>query len=86
MRQIGGWNALEKNLKNNHLGHLNGALERNNLEPFDGDQLLSELVNWADILKSEPDVIHRLAVLSEAQNDESQQEQDHVPEPPECGL
>lgn len=64
----------------------NGAPGRSNLEPFDGDQLLLELENWAEILKAEPEVIHRLAVLAEAQDQDAEQAQTHVPEPPEFGL
>ena len=64
----------------------NGAPERNNLEPFDSDQLLSELENWADILKAEPEVIHRLAVLAETQDEDIGDAPIVVPSPPELGL
>lgn len=37
---------------------------------FGGEQLLSELENWADILKAEPEVIHRLEAFSEAPSTE----------------
>ncbi|QBF32310.1 hypothetical protein CFI11_13935 [Thalassococcus sp. S3] len=49
---------------------MNGAPEGNNLEPADADLLLSELEAWSDILKSEPEVIHRLAEMQRA-SDES---------------
>ena len=63
-----------------------GAPERNILEPFDGDQLISDLESWADVLKAEPEVIHRLAVLAETQDDKPDQTQSYLPEPPEFGL
>lgn len=63
-----------------------GAPERNNLEPVDGEQLLSELENWADILKAEPDVAQRLAVLAETHDAEAEQLETLLPEPPEPGL
>lgn len=65
---------------------LSGAPERNNLEPFDGDQLLSELENWADILKAAPEVIHRLAVLAETQDEDTEDAPIVGPDPPEPGL
>lgn len=37
-----------------------GAPERRNLEPELAEQLLSELEDWAEVLKGEPEVIHRL--------------------------
>lgn len=39
---------------------ISGAPERRNLEPELADQLLSELEDWAEVLKGEPEVIHRL--------------------------
>ena len=63
-----------------------GAPERNNLEPFDSDQLLLELENWADILKAEPEVIHRLAVLAETQDEDVGDAPIVAPSPPELGL
>lgn len=44
----------------------NGAPEGNNLEPFDAPELLQELENWTEVLKGEPEVIHRLATFAEA--------------------
>ena len=44
---------------------ITGAPEGNNLEPFECDRLLSELENWTDILKAEPEVIHRLESLAQ---------------------
>ncbi len=38
----------------------NGAPERRNLEPELAEQLLSELEDWAEVLKGESEVIHRL--------------------------
>lgn len=43
-----------------------GAPEGNNLEPFSAPELLEELENWTEVLKSEPEVIHRLAAFAEA--------------------
>lgn len=51
-------------------------MERSNLEPFDGDELLSELEDWARILEVEPDVVHRLAVFAQAARGEGDIEQD----------
>lgn len=47
---------------------LAGAPEGNNLEPFSAPELLQELENWTEVLKSEPEVIHRLAAFAEASN------------------
>ncbi|GAB5449346.1 hypothetical protein [Gymnodinialimonas sp.] len=46
-----------------------GAPERTNLEPSEYLGLLSELENWSDVLKAEPEVIHRLAVLADEEDD-----------------
>ena len=54
----------------------NGAAERSNLEPFDGDALLSELEDWADILEGEPEVARRLAVFAQAARGDGDIEQD----------
>ena len=54
------------------------APEKNNLEPFSSDELLSELENWADILKAEPEAIHRLEEIS-AHKHEAFVEDDAVP-------
>ena len=43
-----------------------GALGRNNLEPSECDQILTELEEWTSILRAEPEVIHRLAAFAEA--------------------
>ena len=43
-----------------------GAPERNNLEPFGCEEILTELEEWASILQAEPEVIHRLAAFAEA--------------------
>ena len=45
---------------------LNGAPERNNLELFACDQILTELEEWTSILRTEPEVIHRLAAFAQA--------------------
>ena len=50
-----------------------GALEGNNLEPFLARGLLEELEGWAEVLKGEPEVIHRLAVFAEAAAEEPDQ-------------
>lgn len=36
------------------------------MEPFDGDELLSELEDWARVLEGEPEVAKRLAVFARA--------------------
>lgn len=41
----------------------NGALEGSKLEPPGSEAVLSELAEWAAVLKGEPEVIHRLAEL-----------------------
>ncbi|MEP5732341.1 MAG: hypothetical protein ABJL67_23575 [Sulfitobacter sp.] len=48
---------------------LNGAPEENNLEPFDTDLLLQNLEDWAEVLKGEPEVIHRLEALKTETDD-----------------
>lgn len=49
-----------------HQTKSNGAAERSKLEPFDGDELLSELEDWARVLEGEPEVFQRLAVFAQA--------------------
>lgn len=44
----------------------NGAVEGRNLEPEVTAQLLSDLEEWSDILKAEPEVIHRLEAFAAA--------------------
>lgn len=51
-------------------GNICGAPEGNNLEPFSVPKLLEELENWSEVLKSEPEVIHRLAAFAEAAEDD----------------
>jgi hypothetical protein len=58
-----------------------GAPERKNLEPFDSDQLLSELEDWAEILKAEPEVVRRLEAITA--QDDAECEAVLAPEPPE---
>lgn len=43
-----------------------GAPGRNNLEPSECELVLAELEEWTSILAAEPEVIHRLASLAEA--------------------
>ena len=50
-----------------------GAPEGNNLEPFLARGLLEELEGWAEVLKGEPEVIHRLAAFAEAAAEEPDQ-------------
>lgn len=50
----------------------NGAPERNNLEPFSSPELLEELETWTEILKSEPEVIHRLAAFADAASSDAE--------------
>ncbi|WP_152613053.1 hypothetical protein [Tateyamaria sp. ANG-S1] len=62
-----------------------GAPEGNNLEPFSAPELLEQLENWADILKAEPEVIHRLEKIA-AHDHEEEVEGDavrHTPAPEE---
>ena len=47
-----------------------GAPERNNLEPSECERVLEELENWTEVLKSEPEVIHRLAKFARAADGE----------------
>ena len=47
----------------------NGAPGRNNLEPSECDQILTELEEWTSILRAEPEVIHRLAAFAKAADD-----------------
>ncbi|MGJ8530375.1 hypothetical protein [Maritalea sp.] len=44
----------------------NGAPDGNNLEPFSAPELLEELENWTEVLKAEPEVIHRLSAFADA--------------------
>ena len=60
---------------------ITGAPEENNLEPFECDRLLSELENWTDILKAEPEVIHRLEALAEHDVEPSLTSSIDLPEP-----
>ena len=48
---------------------MNGAVEGRNLEPAVTAQLLSDLEEWSDILKAEPEVIHRLEAFSAASDE-----------------
>jgi len=48
-----------------------GAKDGSDLEPSDIQKTLQELENWAEILKGEPEVIHRLAAFAEAARDTS---------------
>ncbi len=43
-----------------------GAPERTNLEPAQLSSLLEELEEWSEVLKSEPEVIHRLSLFAAA--------------------
>lgn len=43
-----------------------GADDRTKLELLSAPDLLSELEDWAEVLKGEPEVIHKLAVFAEA--------------------
>ena len=45
-----------------------GAPEGNNLEPFECAALLSELETWTEILKADPEVIHKLEALALGDN------------------
>ena len=63
-----------------------GAVEKNNLEPFDSDALLSELETWAHILEGEPEVVRRLAAFAQAAQDDgdiepNSREAEPTPEP-----
>ena len=58
-----------------------GAPEENNLEPFECELLLSELETWTEILKAEPDVIHRLEALAQGDDEPSQTSSAGLPEP-----
>ncbi|MDA5558165.1 hypothetical protein [Shimia sp. MMG029] len=51
--------------------NLSGAPGRNNLEPSECEQILTELEEWTSILKAEPEVIHKLAAFAEAAEDAS---------------
>lgn len=42
-----------------------------NVEPFEASNLLEELETWAEVLKSEPEFIHRLAAFAEAAEDDA---------------
>jgi len=53
-------------IKNKILSRNNGAVERNNLEPSELHDLLSELEDWADVLKGEPELIHKLDEFARA--------------------
>lgn len=57
-------NPIINMLKYKEIHEINGAEDGNNLEPFSAPLLLEELENWAEILKSEPEVIHRLAAFA----------------------
>ncbi|WP_299882496.1 hypothetical protein [uncultured Sulfitobacter sp.] len=57
---------MQKYSKILYLFDLNGAPEGNKLEPFSAPELLQELENWTEVLKSEPEVIHRLAAFADA--------------------
>jgi hypothetical protein len=48
-----------------------GAPQGNKLEPSDCASILEELESWTEILKAEPEVIHRLAVFAEASEDDA---------------
>ena len=48
-----------------------GAPEENNLEPSEMHSVLEELENWSEILKGEPEVIHKLAALKAADDQSS---------------
>lgn len=64
----------------------NGAPERNNLEPSECDQILTELEEWTSILRAEPEVIHRLAAFAEAADAGADDPEDATPDvlpPPE---
>ena len=71
---------------------MNGAPERRNLEPKLADQLLSELEEWSDILKAEPEVIHRLEAFAAASGEDVEgdvswgDEPSARPDLPEPGL
>ncbi|MEM9477800.1 MAG: hypothetical protein AAGA71_21145 [Pseudomonadota bacterium] len=43
-----------------------GAGERTNLEPAQLNLVLEELEGWAAVLKSDPEVIHRLSAFAKA--------------------
>ena len=43
-----------------------GAPDRTNLEPAQLSSLLEELEEWGEVLKSEPEVIHRLSQFAAA--------------------
>lgn len=53
-----------------------GAPGRNNLEPSECDQILTELEEWTNILQAEPDVIHRLSAFAEAAESASEHADD----------
>ena len=53
-------------LKINYLIGLSGAPEGNNLESFSASALLEELEGWTEVLRAEPEVLHRLAAFTEA--------------------
>lgn len=60
---------------------LNGAPEGTNLEPSECVGLLSELESWSEVLKAEPDVIHRLAVLRDGEDYVLEQSDDPQSDP-----
>ena len=53
-----------------------GAPERKYLEPSECERVLEELENWTEVLKSEPEVIHRLAAFVRAADGEPQEDMD----------
>lgn len=44
----------------------NGAGGRTDLEPAALESIIAELKDWPEVLNGEPEVIHKLAVLAEA--------------------
>ena len=73
MRRITGWNVAipwrrrrDRSASDNVVARAAGAPQRTNLEPSDVAELLSELEGWSEVLKAEPEVIHRLAAFSDS--------------------